>query len=436
MKATRIRAAAFRPRPWMNSVRIDVLACVLALALSVIVALLAGSAAIAAAESGHRIFLPSIAVDCEADGRCCLSGTEEEPNNGYVSAPTRPPLCEGRTISGSLMNGGDHHDVFEIRPSSSGEVLVELDLGALPDHVIYDLGVEHLCKPNPKEYCRIATNDSLDRLKQIRVRLNRGDLYYLFVYRRDGASPNSYQLRWRTKRAPKLLWPLDEQVVPAELRPLALRWDAVTGEGYEVKLHNYDDRHDTDELLFTNGESQLALPSRPDGEYWWKVRAIGEGAFGDWSGEYMFYLCSSDLIHNIRAKSGRRLIACRLHEDNAYYIDRDYRVAGLSNGLTGLTWIRTANADSGATDEVFLSFDVSEPVELFIAYDGRATAFPNWLLRDFEPRPELQVKTDEEASPLVVFAKSFPAGRITLGGNSAAGAAGAGSNYVVLARRR
>lgn len=103
--------------------------------------------------------------------------------------------------------------------------------------------------------------------------------------------------------------------------------------------------------------------------------------------------------------------------------------------LAGLTWIRTANADSGATDPAFLAFDLTAPAEVFIAYDRRATALPHWLA-SFEPRPELQIATtDDEAGPLRVFAKSFPAGRITLGGNLATGATGAGSNYLVLARR-
>lgn len=150
----------------------------------------------------------------------------------------------------------------------------------------------------------------------------------------------------------------------------------------------------------------------------------------------MFYLCSTDLIKNIRARSGRRYIACRLDKDSVYYTDRDLRVVSLLPALANLTWIRTANEDSGATDPAFLEFDLTAPAEVFIAYDRRATTLPDWLA-SFEPRPDLQIATtDDEAGPLKVFAKSFPAGRITLGGNLAVGAAGAGSNYLVLARRR
>ena len=87
----------------------------------------------------------------------------------------------------------------------------------------------------------------------------------------------------------------------------------------------------------------------------------------------------------------------------------------------------TANNDKKASQANFLSFSVNQNVTVYVAYDSRASSLPNWLASWTSTGQSLG-STDV---PLKLYSQTFPAGSITLGGNSAAGAAGAGSNYSV-----
>lgn len=75
-----------------------------------------------------------------------------------------------------------------------------------------------------------------------------------------------------------------------------------------------------------------------------------------------------------------------------------------------------------------MNFDVSSAVRVYILYDDRATSIPGWLtsytLQAFSVTANFQTFN--------VYAKTFPAGTITLGGNAAPTATGAATNYSVV----
>ena len=105
--------------------------------------------------------------------------------------------------------------------------------------------------------------------------------------------------------------------------------------------------------------------------------------------------------------------------------------AVLDNGI----WVMPKQSDVNRTSPTFLSFSVADrPVDVYVAYDNAATALPNWLnpaTTPFSLVPGAQVVTSEGSYKL--YRRSYTAGQqITLGGNSASGAAGAGLVYLPI----
>ncbi|MCZ7649484.1 MAG: Ig-like domain-containing protein [Planctomycetota bacterium] len=114
------------------------------------------------------------------------------------------------------------------------------------------------------------------------------------------------------------------------------------------------------------------------------------------------------------------------------YIDRSYTIASLSAALGGAALIRTANNDKNVAVNPHLTFTISQAATVYVGYDKRATALPAWLDGSWTLTGESLASTDGAAGPMRVYAKSFPAGSVTLGGNKHGGNTGAGSHYVVI----
>jgi hypothetical protein len=115
------------------------------------------------------------------------------------------------------------------------------------------------------------------------------------------------------------------------------------------------------------------------------------------------------------------------------HTDRNYTHTSVPGSVQGSTFIRTANDDKSASNTSFLSFSVNRDVKVYVAYDVRGTpggggALPNWLRGWSEAGPTLG--TTDVAHRL--YSMDFVAGTVTLGGNMAAGATGAQSNYTVM----
>jgi hypothetical protein len=118
-----------------------------------------------------------------------------------------------------------------------------------------------------------------------------------------------------------------------------------------------------------------------------------------------------------------------------YYVDRTHTITNIPTtlGLNDGRWIMTANDDRMNSSNNYLSFDVDRNVTVFIAYDNRASALPNWLSSSngFNTTGE-QINVSQSGTTFNLYSKSFTPGTITLGGNLAAGANGATENYIVI----
>jgi hypothetical protein len=97
------------------------------------------------------------------------------------------------------------------------------------------------------------------------------------------------------------------------------------------------------------------------------------------------------------------------------YIDRSFTFSSIPASLEGATYIKTANDDKCSSGDSFLSFDVNQDVTIYVAHDNRIAQKPSWLASFTDSGDDL-ITTDTSFS---LFAKDFPAGTVTLGGNEA-----------------
>lgn len=135
-------------------------------------------------------------------------------------------------------------------------------------------------------------------------------------------------------------------------------------------------------------------------------------------------------VNNLAVASGSpyQVIYNGLTGGNSVYLDRAYTLTTVPNSVDGYTYIKSANEDKENTSTNFLSFAINMDAKVYVAYDNRVTALPNWL-STWANTNEILGTTDVG---LKLYAKDFVAGPVTLGGNLAAGASGAGSNYIVV----
>lgn len=99
---------------------------------------------------------------------------------------------------------------------------------------------------------------------------------------------------------------------------------------------------------------------------------------------------------------------------DSYYIDRDYTIASMPDSSSECLWIRTANDDKTRRDAEFLTFELSEPSEISVAYDSRIASLPKWLV-DWEASGQQIV--DSRGVRFDLLRRTFEAGKVVLGGN-------------------
>ncbi len=95
------------------------------------------------------------------------------------------------------------------------------------------------------------------------------------------------------------------------------------------------------------------------------------------------------------------------------FVDRNYVFGDIPDLYEGLEFLRTANDDKFVSQADAVSFTVSQPVTVFVAYDSRISVLPSWL-------DDWTLTTDHWNGAKIgtdVYAKDFPAGQVTLGGN-------------------
>ena len=134
-------------------------------------------------------------------------------------------------------------------------------------------------------------------------------------------------------------------------------------------------------------------------------------------------------MSNLSVASGKTYqVMADLVPGDVVYTDRSYTYSTLPSMIAGSTYIQTANDDKNANQASFLSFSVNQNVTVFVAYDSRASSLPNWLT-SWTATGEILGTSDV---PLSLYSRSFSGGSVSLGGNLAAGASGAGSNYSIM----
>ncbi|MEX2587456.1 MAG: PVC-type heme-binding CxxCH protein [Actinomycetota bacterium] len=136
-------------------------------------------------------------------------------------------------------------------------------------------------------------------------------------------------------------------------------------------------------------------------------------------------------IASIRTESGSHYRAARagLRVGKRVYTNRPYTWTDVPDELTAATTIQTANddADVGSRGERFLTFELAEEADVYIAHDRRINAKPDWL-SGFE-KTEHVARSDDTAYDL--YRKRFDAGKVVLGGNTTDGQVSGRSQYAV-----
>ncbi len=120
-----------------------------------------------------------------------------------------------------------------------------------------------------------------------------------------------------------------------------------------------------------------------------------------------------------------------LSTGETYFLDGDYTITQMPPSLEGGLGIKTENDDKAVTAPVWITFDVDIPVEVFIAYDTRATVLPAWMDGFVETGNVIGV-SDPAQITAELYKKTYSPGGVVLGGNLTPPAAGALSNYFVL----
>ena len=123
--------------------------------------------------------------------------------------------------------------------------------------------------------------------------------------------------------------------------------------------------------------------------------------------------------------------------NSEYYIDEAYTLSSIPAALADGIWILPANAESGNTDAEYIEFKTNRQATVYVAYDAGASSLPDWLnpavAESGYTDAYLDIQTTDPLSPtLHVYSQTFSAGTVSLGGNMAAGATGANSNYLVI----
>jgi hypothetical chaperone protein len=143
----------------------------------------------------------------------------------------------------------------------------------------------------------------------------------------------------------------------------------------------------------------------------------------------------ADVVRDIQSETQRDHQVYEFRIDAVCYLDAPYTVTRIPVTLSGLSAIRTAQADKATEAEEFLHLHLARPATIFIAYDADAARTPHWLA-DFAREP-LSIEIDQLGTPrfFKVYSRKFEAGPVTLGGNRAAGCVGQiFMNYLIIIR--
>jgi hypothetical protein len=163
---------------------------------------------------------------------------------------------------------------------------------------------------------------------------------------------------------------------------------------------------------------------------WGHVRpgATGTGSF--------FITLDSEVSSSVGGSAGtvtdvvpQHYAVAPIQVGDTYYIDRPYTITAMPDELIGSLAIKTANSSKGNTEAALLTFTVTQNATFYVAYDARATRYPDWLTASFTQTGQLLQTTD---TALMLWKRQVAAGTVVVPGNQYGNPAGAYSNDVIL----
>lgn len=242
--------------------------------------------------------------------------------------------------------------------------------------------------------------------------------------------------------------PLDEVAVYPNF--ISVRW-------YKFKIARYKSGLIQVYVDKGTGYGTVPLLEAIDSEYGktghvgWQVstQTAGEDFYVDWIRAYKPAMekpaikekpVEDNLITQVSANSERSYKVSKLTAGVKEYTDRNYTITTVPPYLKGASFIQTANDDKKNASDNFLSMFLKKAAIVYIGYDPRSTAIPDWLKLWTKTRDRIST-TDPRLPYLEVYSKLVETWQVypyplLLGGNLSSPAFGAETNYLVAAVER
>ena len=243
-------------------------------------------------------------------------------------------------------------------------------------------------------------------------------------HRSDWAIAAGAFRRDRKRRAIETEAPSELTVRPTNDGATRLVWvDNIEGtSGFEVERARGEGvTPGTFEIIATLPPGETRFTDRdasPGATYWYRVRALTtRGATGYTEVRRVSSAERASLITELRPSNYG---LTTLGVGKRYCIDRAYTLASFPSVLDGGFLVRTANDDKLARGEVFLSLRLARAATIYVGFDRRARRLPYWLDEWEAVKGRVEVEGDAMRF-FELYRREFPAGRVVLGGNSAAG---------------
>ncbi len=136
---------------------------------------------------------------------------------------------------------------------------------------------------------------------------------------------------------------------------------------------------------------------------------------------------------SIRVRSSKAYDRYEFRIGAKCYRDSAYTLTRIPVELSGLPALRTAQEDKNSTSKLFMQIDLAQPARVYVAFDASAGSIPDWL-RAFKLHTQFLIAEQWGTERhFRLYSKEFPAGRVQLGGNRAAGERGeVFMNYLVV----
>lgn len=159
---------------------------------------------------------------------------------------------------------------------------------------------------------------------------------------------------------------------------------------------------------------------------WWFSRlpyASGtnaDGKLNNWW-QYVFnFIAPTDtppatLIRDVTVTSGSPYGLGKIASGAVLYSDRSYTWQSPPSVIKGAPYLVTRNADKSLTSTSPLTFTLTAPARVYVAFDPRISPRPSWLTG--WTLTGTAVSTTDGSR--VLYTKNYPAGAVTLGGNVA-----------------